>query len=367
MSWWDQTGDLQFENMVGSAKDLHAGLLADDQSLNTMILSGLSAAREKIPEAVTREPGFHASAVGDMCIRQEVFKRVLPRAKPAKKFPSSLLIRFEVGSAVHDRWQDQILGLMRVLKGTWSCTRCRHKVHGCLMPNTPCPACHWQVHPETHQRADARSMFISCGESACERSRSCSTCVEKRAAWPLYTTDCAEVCRWPTAQKFDDPARDCARCRRGGAWGFRETRISIPEFDLVGHFDGIVVYPCGTERLLEMKTKDSFAWDGMTEPTARHVTQSQIYMYGSGLREAVIAYINKNSGLMKEFLVKYDEDFVNRVKRNIEAVRTAVDAGELPNGVCGSPREKRAKECGYCDACFLGIDTVAELLARGIE
>lgn len=365
MSWWDQTGDLQYDNLVQQVP-ANSSLIDDDESLNRVLMNRLEMARIKVPEAVTREPGYHASALGYMCVRCEAFKRCLPRARPSKTFPGALLLRFAIGSAVHEHWQSEVLALARVLKGTWSCKRCRFKVFG-LLPTTPCPRCDWQIHPDDHSRADARRHFLSCGDPNCTQESDCSTCETERDAMPLFTIDCKSVCKWPTEAAFDDLDRDCGACRRGGAWGYRETRIEIPEFEIVGHFDGIICYPGKPDRLFEMKTKDVYAWGDMTEPHAAHVMQAQVYMHGSGLREAVIAYICKNSGMMKEFLVTYDESFIELAKRNITAVRKALEDGELPNGLCGGPKDKQAKECLYADVCFLGIDKISELHEKGLK
>ena len=363
--WWDQSGDLQYDNLVQKVP-ANSTMLQDEESMNRLLMNHLVASRVKVPEAVTREPGFHASALGYMCLRCEAFKRCLPRAAPEKSFPGSLLLRFELGSAVHDHWQNEVLARARVLKGTWSCKRCRFKLFG-LLPTAPCPRCEWQIHPDTHARADERRMFMSCGSPDCTQTEYCPLCAEERETMPLFTIDCKAVCKWPTEDGFEDPSRDCGTCRRGGAWGFRETRIEIPAFDIVGHFDGVILYPDKPDRLLEMKTKDSFAWDNVVEPQAEHVMQSQVYMHGSGLREAVICYINKNSGLLKEFLVTYDSSFIELAKRNITEVRKSLEDGILPNGVCGGPREQRAKECLYSDVCFQGIDKISELHEKGIK
>ncbi len=330
MNWWDQKGDLAFENIVGDTFDMFAGVIPGEESLNGMMIDYLPTVDTKVPRRVRRKDGFHASSIGTMCIRLETMKRAIPRAHDSKTFPGELHLRFQIGHAVHEHWQRNILGKMRILKGTWVCSRCTREQKDCFMPDGPCPRCRWQVNPVTHRPAPA--------------SRASS--------------DCATGCKWPGG--FFEAGRDCAFCERGGQWNFKESFIKIEEYDIVGAYDGIVMYN-GVERLLEMKTKDVWAWDKMTQPHDSHVIQANVYMWGTGLKEAVICYINKNSGLMKEYLVKFDPKVIERGIKNIEAVHRALDEGELPNGVCGSPREKRAKECAYTDLCFAGYEKISEL------
>lgn len=331
MSWWDQTGDQQYKDLVQGTMNLFAGMIPSEESLDRMITQHLVEAETKIPRRVGRDDGFHASSVGDMCRRYETMKRALPIAQDQRKFAGQLLKRFQIGHAVHRQWQQKILSKMRVLKGTWECSRCMHRVNNCFMPSEPCDKCDWQINPVTH-----KPMAASAKSSAC-----------------------AVDCKWPGG--YYTVGRDCGYCFKGGNWKFKESTVRIKEYDLIGSFDGIVLYDGVVERILEMKTKDVYAWAKMTEPHAKHVIQSNVYMWGTGLTEGVICYINKNSGEMKEFLVKFDQELIDGIKKNIGLVMQALKKDELPNGVCGSSREPRAKECPYRKICFKGEDNIEKL------
>ena len=328
MSWWDQKDDLQFNNLVGNTLDMFAGKIPGEESLDDMILNHLESVDDKVPRRVRRSDGFHASSFGKMCIRYETFKRGVPREKDSKRFPGELYRRFAIGHAVHEHWQRNVLGKARILKGNWECSRCTRIQKNCFMPDEPCPRCRWQVNAATHYPAPSSRTSI----------------------------DCATGCKWPGG--FFQAGRDCAFCERGGYWKFRESFIKIKEYDIVGAYDGIVYYN-GIERILEMKTKDVFAWGNMERPHDEHIIQANVYMWGTGIKEAVIVYINKNSGELKEFIVRFDQEIIDRGLQNIEAVHKALEEDELPNGLCGSPREKRAKECPYSDLCFNGEEKIS--------
>jgi len=338
-NWWDQSGSPAFYSAVGETGNLFAGRIPDEESLTQMIMKHLEEVDLKIPRRVKRKDGFHPSALGDMCLREAVFQRVLPKAQDARRFPGTVKLRFAIGTAVHDHWQTQIMGKMRVLRGTWQCSRCTHKVKNTFMPHEPCTHCQWQVKPnpkDLSQRIKA------------ERSR--------------YSEGCAANCAWPSGDRkpFFSVGRDCAFCERGGKWLFRESSIYLKEFDIVGFYDGIVLYN-GEERVIDLKTKDVYAWENLSEPDAKAIMQIRIYMWALNVPRGVIAYINKNSGLMKEFLVEQDPEMIEQVKRNIEFVHRAIEENELPNGVCGSKRDSRAKQCAYADECFMGCDNITAL------
>lgn len=332
-SWFDQAGDANFQALVGDPQELFIGKVPGEESLNGMILGYLEGLRKNVPRVVTRSNGFHASEIGDMCYRNEEFKRLLPRASDQKDFEAELLLRFEIGHAVHKHWQGRILGKMRVLKGTWQCSQCMEKVDNTFMPSDPCKKCEWQMHAKLDERVRPSRVSV----------------------------DCASKCSWPGG--FFTPGRDCAHCERGGHWRFKETHFSNKEWELEGSYDGVILYN-GAERLLEMKTKDVFAWDGLKAPEPKHVVQCQIYMFAAEIPHGVIVYINKNSGLIKEFPIEADHKLIARVKEQITDVRMSVKKGRLSNGVCGGPRERRAKECAFRDVCFLGLNDIESIKAH---
>jgi len=341
MTWYDQDTDAQFANLVGGTMNMFAGMIPDEESLNRMIDVHLETIEKKTPRRARRSDGFHASSVGDMCTRYETMKRAIPIEQDQKQWSAEMLKRFQIGHFVHDGFQQRLLGKMRVLRGRWRCSRCTSVQEG-FMSSEPCPVCEWQVDREEHRPTtplwDPDSL--------------------QDQPPPVPTVACAIGCKWPGG--FGAERRDCALCERGGKWNFRETHIKIEEHDIVGSYDGVVLYNA-VERILEMKTKDVWAFEKCTEPHARHVIQTQVYMWGSGIHEAVIVYINKNSGELKEFLVEFDKSVINGIIQNIGVVHQALVDEELPNGRCGGPRDKRAKSCPFKGLCFKGTDSIKEL------
>lgn len=94
-------------------------------------------------KAARNEPDdmkMHPSQIAYMCPREEVFKYLLPRERTTPKFTWETHLRFMIGTAVHKVWQNELLGPMGVLEGTWEC-RCGYKQEG-LYPET------------THREAD---------------------------------------------------------------------------------------------------------------------------------------------------------------------------------------------------------------------
>jgi hypothetical protein len=70
---------------------------------------------------------------------------------------------------------------------------------------------------------------------------------------------------------------------------------------------------------------------------------------------------------MKEYVVPYDTRVIDKIKGKITAIRESIKVRVAPLGVCGGPKDARAKECGYRNVCFKGhdkIEKIAELMGR---
>lgn len=309
---------------------LFAGKMANENTLYDGIVQHLEERRGKVPRRINRTSGWHPSGLADVCRRYETYKRVLPRANDSKIWPGEMLLRFEIGHAVHDRWQQEVLGKMRVLRGNWECSRCTLVVRNAFMPEDPCPHCRWQV--------DA---------------------VKLRPARPSRVSiDCIERCKWPGG--FDAAGRDCTACERGGRWVFKESWIFIDELDVNGRYDGVLLWN-GREWILELKTKDTFQFKKIEGPDDSHVIQANWYMKATGIPNTMVVYVEKNSGAMKQFELHYDPKVLEPGLRDIRLVSKAIEAGELPMGPCTSPRNKRAQKCPYADVCFNGVDVIEDL------
>lgn len=261
-----------------------------------------------------RESGFHPSSAAYWCQRQEVFRHFMPR--PESKFDSKTLSLFGAGTAAHEYWQNKILGPMRVLWGTWMCSRCRYKVEG-LMPNHVCPVCEW-----------SRDIMVPQQERE----------------------TCAASCRWQGGYSAED--RDCGTCGRWGEWAYKETRISEDKYGIVGHADGII-YEDGVKKLLELKTINPSLWKSLKAPYGSHVLQTTIYMHCLGLTKVLFIYIDKNNYLPKTFEEEYSPGLWRRTEIILQSIIDGINNAELPlSGKCQTPRDKDAISCPWRDECF---------------
>ena len=325
VDWWDEADSPAFSAQVVTTSQEYV----KKRTLSTATEEWLEEVENNLPRRLHREDGFHASELGQyFCGRFSAFKRLMPRVVDSKRFSGKIHFRFQMGRAGHTHWQKNVYGKMRILKGTWSCSRCTYRIKG-LMPDHPCPKCGWQVSPKFCSPVPKSS-----------KSRAC-----------------ASVCVWPGG--YDERQRDCVLCEKGGHWDFKETRIEIPELGIVGRFDGILLWD-DKEWLLEFKTRRPEDFP-LYKPYEDHVIQCNVYMRGVGIERGMIVYLNKSTGETTEFHLKPDPKIHELIEHRIDLVNAAVAEGDLPNGICGGPKTQDARACPFVDACFLGYDNIDDL------
>lgn len=121
------------------------------------------------------------------------------------------------------------------------------------------------------------------------------------------------------------------------------------ELDIRGKTDSLIEIG-GEYYLVELKSaNDRMFKNFLQEPKEQHVEQLQLYMYLSGVHQGFLLYENKNDQSLKEFLIEYDEEMVNRLREKILNVNEHVNNNTLPE------REftRSHWQCKYCD--FSGI------------
>ncbi|KKL57652.1 hypothetical protein LCGC14_2233290, partial [marine sediment metagenome] len=131
---------------------------------------------------------------------------------------------------------------------------------------------------------------------------------------------------------------------------------------------GIIGYPSPREENLavfDYKSMNSHQFTKLEEPTSKHLTQLQIYLYLSGLKEGKFIYESKSNQGVKEFLVKRDDIFLEKKRQEAIKLKHIVlntnskgscvlpHKPKNPNGTEKySPGDKMCLQCKYRGHCW---------------
>ena len=130
-----------------------------------------------------------------------------------------------------------------------------------------------------------------------------------------------------------------------------EERIFDESLNLSGRIDGVIKIDNET-LILEIKTIDGFAFNSLTRPYDTHISQVQIYMGYKKLDKAILVYVNKSTGELKEFIIEFSRIEYNALIDEIKSFSEDVKNLNPPMRICSSTKSQTAKSCIYCNHCF---------------
>ena len=138
-------------------------------------------------------------------------------------------------------------------------------------------------------------------------------------------------------------------------WKREDYTVELPKYALElplppnpyrigGRIDAIVRVE-GTNWIMDIKTvkeKDFAAMTPGNYKFKKYMAQLNVYMFFTGIRNALIWLICRNDSKMREFQVYYDEEWCENQIQRIARLKEMVDSSELP------PAEPDFFGCSFC-------------------
>lgn len=119
-----------------------------------------------------------------------------------------------------------------------------------------------------------------------------------------------------------------------------ERRMRFPAYKLSFRCDGVFVLK---DWVLEIKTVSDTAFNKLGRPRSYDMGQVHCYMYTLDIPRVLLLYVNRNTGLMKEFKVYFDlKVWRDKVLSVLASVFDHQEKGTKP------PRLKSTYECRRC-------------------
>jgi len=146
---------------------------------------------------------------------------------------------------------------------------------------------------------------------------------------------------------------------------YRERKLRDRSLNLVGSCDGFTKI-FKKRAVLEIKTIKPESFRSLKKPLPAHYHQVNVYMHLSKLQHAVVLYINKSTGELKEFLVERDYAIWTDVQNKIGSIRRFIrrmrengnkydpDMSRGARGVCFKEDYWLAQKCHQLAPCWKG-------------
>jgi CRISPR/Cas system-associated exonuclease Cas4 (RecB family) len=118
-----------------------------------------------------------------------------------------------------------------------------------------------------------------------------------------------------------------------------EVEVTIPPLNVYGHTDGVLRQ---REYVVEIKTVGDATYKKLVRPKKDHVIQVHCYMYALNIPRCYMLYINRNTGEMRGFVVRFRHAIWEEALTVIRYVEHYVKAETPP------PREINKWTCRSC-------------------
>lgn len=239
---------------------------------------------------------LRASGIPNLCAREEVLC-ALHGIFRKDEVDAGLNITFLHGTALHWAVQNQMLGPMGVLYGSWRCDECAF-IHG--------------------EQLDSKTFD----------------------AWAVQR---------PKVCEFDG-------CK-SASFTYVEPAFMHEGLRLTGHADGFLRLPgLSGMGILEVKSiGQKSAREIQQAPQIGHMVQAHVYMMFTGFKWARILYWQKGEFGLKalvEHHIERDEETIERIRALITSVWEGLQSGKLPERICANDTCPRAKGCAAASKCF---------------
>jgi len=137
----------------------------------------------------------------------------------------------------------------------------------------------------------------------------------------------------------------------------KTVKLTVGGVEIEGHPDGRIIADDGQEFLLECKSASSFAYERFErgDIDESYVAQINAYLEAIGLDNCCLVFINKDSGVMCEKIVKRDPNAMLLIKANLLSVIKSTPE-QLPTQPY-QPDEKgllpwQCRYCSYWKTCW---------------
>jgi len=135
----------------------------------------------------------------------------------------------------------------------------------------------------------------------------------------------------------------------------RATEVEIPSKEIVfGRADAIISIE-GEPYVLDIKSMSGrMNVTKMQEPKPEDYYQAQLYLHFFKIPKGILLYVNKDTQELKEFILDYKNEIVEKILRNFEILKTKIEKNTVPARLLDFPSNWQCQYCAYLEICKMG-------------
>jgi len=134
----------------------------------------------------------------------------------------------------------------------------------------------------------------------------------------------------------------------------RATEIEIPPQEIiVGRADAIISLG-GEPYVLDIKSiSGRMNLERMEQPKLEDSYQIQLYLHYFGIKKGILLYLNKDTQELKEFLVNYNNELVEKLLAGFEKLKSKIESNIIPLRLRDFPENWQCQYCEFKEICSM--------------
>lgn len=138
----------------------------------------------------------------------------------------------------------------------------------------------------------------------------------------------------------------------------RATEIDIPPQEIVsGRADAIISFN-GEPYVLDVKSiSGRMNLEKMSQAKLEDCYQIQLYLHYFEIKKGILLYLNKDTHQIKEFLVDYNKELVEKLLTNFENLKLKIETNMIPQRLIDFPKNWQCSYCEFKEICEITLDS----------
>ena len=133
----------------------------------------------------------------------------------------------------------------------------------------------------------------------------------------------------------------------------RASEVNIPSQKIIsGRADAIITLN-NELYVVDFKSMNSMIFRKLEVAKEEDVNQLQLYLHFFKISKGILLYICKNTLELKEFFIGYDLSKVQTLLKNLEILKTKIDADIVPQSLSEYPENWQCQYCQFRDICSM--------------
>ena len=131
----------------------------------------------------------------------------------------------------------------------------------------------------------------------------------------------------------------------------RASEVTIPQQEIIsGRADAIVTLN-NELYVVDFKSMNSMIFKKLTQAKEENVNQIQLYLHFFKINKGILLYVNKDTLELKEFLVDYDKELVEKLLSDLKVLKEKIDNNIVPKSLPNTSTNWQCRYCSFSNVC----------------